>query len=369
MSTPSSTSRNYTFSYDVIRCLAVLGIIAIHVFYPVYARTDFIGGLSWWGTYLVNILARPSVPLFIILSGALLLSHKDAGDVKRVATKAIVRVLLPLVVWSGIYIWWETKNGSVMNPGIFWEMVGTGNLYHLYFLIILLPLYLHVPGFSALFSTRSKSLISYTLALGFTLEILMGLLEFFVFKNTAILNSLTYWVPYVGYFLFGRWAIEQKFSVSQLRIWLLAYIISFCATLALGYLSLKQLSVGNLLFWKTGGLDYFTDYLSPTVTVNAVSLFVLVTHFFRNYQNSSYLFNKIIKPVVFQLARASFGMYLVHSIVLNVVMQSKVFSQFSELGPLWLPPMITLTAVVVISFILIALLRRIPLLRLSIGEK
>ena len=31
------------FSFDLARALAIIGVVAIHVFYPIYSRPDFLG--------------------------------------------------------------------------------------------------------------------------------------------------------------------------------------------------------------------------------------------------------------------------------------------------------------------------------------
>ncbi len=368
MSDISLSSKNYNFAFDVVRCLAIIGIIAIHVLYPIYARTDFMGGISWWIATVINTFSRPSVPLFVILSGALLMSSPQVSSWRFIVSKTFFRVVVPLVVWSSIYLWWETSKGSKMDWGIFLDMLASGNLYHLYFLVILVPLYLHAPGLALVFQQKSKTLPLYFMSLGVVLGLCLGFVAYFIYKNSNVLNAFTLWLPYAGYFFFGKWAVDQNFTKRQLQLWLLTYVVSTLATLFLGINSLRQLSEGNLLFWKVGGLEYFTDYHSPTVTANALSLFVLLISYLKLQKKTSQLV-MAIKLSAFHLARASFGMYLIHSIVINVYDQLGYFTYLPQYGPIWVSGLSKLMTVVVTSFVVVSIIKRVPFLKVVIGEK
>lgn len=66
--------RTYSLGADMIRIFAGIGVVVIHVTDPflIYPPFQGIGGSSWWVINVINALSRVAVPLFIILSGALL---------------------------------------------------------------------------------------------------------------------------------------------------------------------------------------------------------------------------------------------------------------------------------------------------------
>jgi len=63
--------KSHFFPADVVRFLAIISVIGIHLVIAISNRPDFFGGFFWWITFLLNSLFRSGVPLFIMLSGYL----------------------------------------------------------------------------------------------------------------------------------------------------------------------------------------------------------------------------------------------------------------------------------------------------------
>lgn len=62
---------------DVLRIFAGVAVVAIHVSDAFVNYTAIFGGLSWWIANIINSFARISVPLFIVISGSLLIHRYD----------------------------------------------------------------------------------------------------------------------------------------------------------------------------------------------------------------------------------------------------------------------------------------------------
>ena len=85
---------------DVLRLVALLMVIAGHSvdMYNATPQDDPMNG--FWGAFIGSLM-RPSVPLFAMMTGLLLLPVREsAGDFYR---RRIPRVLVPMVLWSAIY--------------------------------------------------------------------------------------------------------------------------------------------------------------------------------------------------------------------------------------------------------------------------
>src|SRR5258708_8317398 len=87
--------KKYIPSADLIRTIAILGALSIHIVQPVYSRFDFLGGITWWVTDFWNAFSRMSIPLFIMLSGYLLLGRQES--VKKGIWRTIHIVSIPLL--------------------------------------------------------------------------------------------------------------------------------------------------------------------------------------------------------------------------------------------------------------------------------
>ena len=93
--------KKYIFQADVVRCLAIIMAVGVHLVTPITARPDFFGGKIWWLTFLLNCLFRIAVPLFVILSGYLTLGKEIT--IQQNLKKITKRLLIPLVSFYIIF--------------------------------------------------------------------------------------------------------------------------------------------------------------------------------------------------------------------------------------------------------------------------
>lgn len=97
----SSTTRQS--SYDIIRFVAILIVFSIHCMAGLDAQRD--SDTNIFISNLLHAFQGIGVPLFVLLSGALLLGKQESPLV--FLKKRMVRVLIPFLSWSvilfGIY--------------------------------------------------------------------------------------------------------------------------------------------------------------------------------------------------------------------------------------------------------------------------
>ena len=96
--------------YDRLRVLAMTAVILIHVCGSAATSLAADGQTLTFGWHLANVLdaaSRFAVPLFLMLTGALLLGSDKALSVKHLLSRRLPRVLVPLVFWTVVY--WGLK--------------------------------------------------------------------------------------------------------------------------------------------------------------------------------------------------------------------------------------------------------------------
>ena len=339
----------YNFHLDIIRVLAVVGVVAIHVWYPIYSRPDFLGGFSWWLAYAINSVSRVAVPWFLLVSGALLLPRRPRQEIKDVANRLFRRLGLPLIFWTIVYFRWEyIYYGRLTYPDQALRLFFTGSIFHLYFLVILFGLYLFLPLW------RRIKISRLLLWASFLLGICLYLLQFFVFRERTIFNFLTLWVPYLGYFLAGPYLLTLR-RVNQRLVWC-CWAVAVGLTIVFGYINLSLLKRGITTFWGIGGAEYATNWLSPNVIVMSLAGFYLISHI--RISNQRYW-----QPIVTSIARASLGIYLIHLIVINLV--DKYLGLYLDYGhtSLWWYGSYKLALVFLLSFLVTVVALRLPLVR------
>ena len=88
---------------NLIRALAITLVILLHA-----ANTTLKGSsvpeAYWWTAVVYKSLALPCVPLFVMLSGALLLKRSKLREPIRVfLNKRLKRLGLPVIFWSVVF--------------------------------------------------------------------------------------------------------------------------------------------------------------------------------------------------------------------------------------------------------------------------
>ncbi|WP_180237229.1 acyltransferase [Lacimicrobium alkaliphilum] len=150
----------YSICADQIRVFATLAVVMLHVSANGLNSSPF-GSDSWWLANFFDAASRSSIPLFVMLSGALLLSA-PIGDPRQFYQRRFSRVLLPLVVWSIFYSGWtmlkaQVKGQPIMTEQVWLNLVSGTPYFHLWYLFMLAGLYAIAPVLSlALHSAQQR---------------------------------------------------------------------------------------------------------------------------------------------------------------------------------------------------------------------
>src|SRR5262249_18000032 len=115
----------------------------------------------WWWAHGFDSLARPCIPLFVMLSGALLLT-RPSWSPSNFVRKRMVGVAIPFVVWSALYSGWDyVLHGKSTTLTDFFRHLASGMIDptypHLWFLPLILSLYTLVPFFRIYLLSSSQS--------------------------------------------------------------------------------------------------------------------------------------------------------------------------------------------------------------------
>ena len=84
---------------DSLRAIAILAVIVIHVSSPVVNRAYGSNMTYWWIGHVFDSAVRFAVPLFLMISGAMLLTKEY--NLREFYKKRVVRVLLPFPFYNG----------------------------------------------------------------------------------------------------------------------------------------------------------------------------------------------------------------------------------------------------------------------------
>ena len=326
---------------DLLRVFAIFGVIVIHVFCDDYPFS-FPSG-NWFVALVGDSLVRWSVPIFVMISGALFLNPEKEISIKEILLKKILRLLT-------IYVFWTLAYGVVVTG---FKMLHQGEAFtlelllsphfHLWFLPMLMGVYLLIPFLRII--AKDEKLLQYALIL-WAVYVTIG---FFspkgeIIRQFSILFNINILFGYAGYFLLGYYLSKKIFSKNQRKTVYLLGIIGLLTTV-----------LGNYFMTILKGYPYqqFWDYLSPNVVVTSMALFVFVKEM--KVGDRAIKFTEYVRNDIF-------GTYLTHALWLLLLNISAIRNCTYHIITL---PIITI-AVFVCSLFTTKLLRKIPFLKKTV---
>ena len=101
------SSKRLAIPDDLIRTLAMILVILLHASNETLQASS-VPVAYWWTAVVYKSLALSCVPLFVLLSGALLLQPAKLNEPIRVfLKKRLSRIGLAFAFWSAVYLAWS----------------------------------------------------------------------------------------------------------------------------------------------------------------------------------------------------------------------------------------------------------------------
>lgn len=350
-SSPDQSSvTGYRIEYvDALRVTATMMVICIHV------AAQLLGGLpgskTWLFGNLLDSISRPAVPLFLMISGMLLLSPDRILPIWAFFRRRFIRVIIPLLFWSLIYFLWASlPNGLSPVWSSFLPNLLSGTVYyHLGFLYALIGLYLIVPVVQNFTCVAKERDYIYLISLWiFSIAITPFLSRFFGVEISYYFRPIA---GYLGYFVAG-------YYFSKIRP------IRFRYILIILFIALAVIFFGTfILSKKSGALDqFFYDYLSLPCIAAAFALFLL----FKQLPFDR-LYNALpnLKKLILLASSVSFSIFLIHLIIMETLQYGRlgITLKANTFTPLFGAP-ISILVIFIVSLGIALVMRRIPGLRL-----
>jgi surface polysaccharide O-acyltransferase-like enzyme len=336
-----ATQRPSIFYIDFLRFIAAIAVIAIHVLGPFRFLYGEIPESDWLAAIGINSITRWAVPVFMMISGALLLSTERPFNCEHYLTKRLSKVAIPFIGWTLIYAivagfvageWSAAQTFSVIQ-----NSPNDPAWYHLWFFYDFIPLYFVIPFLIPLLKKLTPELIKLLIVACLVMFSMKWLkVESFLLQNLLL---------YTGYLILG-WYLFNRDNKAQLKYWLVAGI----TMLMLNFFGSWELAV------KSGKYSsFFMGYKTLNTMLIGGMLFVVAQTYADNIKGSFRAFISLI-------SKYSLGIYLLHPLLLIPVRAlDNGFYRF--FGSNWLAiPVITIV-VLLLSLACTMLLVKIPLIK------
>lgn len=299
---------------DILRTFAILSVIMLHCISDFFINPELYQTVSWYVINILNTLTRTGVPIFFMISGYLLISDKNDTTIKGFFKRRLPKILIPFFIWNtAYYIYFSIQNNAQMSlSDFFFKFVTMDISYHFWFVYTLLCLYLLVPVIKPFFTTAKNTQLLYVL-LVITFPTTIGPL-INKFSGIWLFRFEPLFLGYAGFFVLGYILGRTDFST---RARVLIYAGGICAALF------------SVLGTKAFSSSYVIDtFFNSGYGISPYCLGAAFFVFFK--QISKRITSSKICAIFSTLGKLSYGVYLSHVLVLNIICHLVSFSRISE---------------------------------------
>ena len=338
----NSISDNRIVWLDVIRCVAMIMVIGVHCIDPFYISPTMraIPEYTHWAAIYGSLL-RPSVPLFVMMTGLLLLPVKKQ-PLGKFYKKRIYRVLFPFLIWSVLYSMFPWVTGVLGLPK---EIIGDFFCYtqgqesqslidslkdvamipfnfshkenHMWYIYLLIGLYLYMPFFSAWIENADRK-TKRAFLLIWIISLFIPYLKEYVanclFERSVYVFGTDTWnefglfyyfAGFNGYLLLGHY-VKKGNDWSLMKTFILC-ILMFAVGYYITYTGFST-TASNPNATETE-MELFFTFCSPNVLLMTLATFLLL--------QKVVITNSTVIKVLANMTQCGFGIYMVHYFVVG----------------------------------------------------
>ncbi|MBQ3055357.1 MAG: acyltransferase [Oscillospiraceae bacterium] len=291
--------------FDLLRVICSIAVVYLHVAAPALRQTANMG--VWHVSNFLTAVCTAAVPLFFMISGALALGSDKTADVGDLLKRRLWRIAVPFVVWSAIAVGClYLRDGKTVAYGALVAAMVRPVITPYWFLYAFLSITMLTPLLRRLVAALDERGWKYLLGLWLVFSVCSSTLRGFMSYSAG--QWFGWYAPYslsflggmLGYYLLGHWLANLKVTVKAWKFGLVALVSVLVIAIGTRWASIR---IGEYS-------EQFKSYLALPVVVLAVSLFLLARVLWET---------KTSGKVLGKLAGASFGVYLSHPILMDII--------------------------------------------------
>ena len=213
MQNPPPKPSTMPFSVDFVRTVAILMVIFVHASsfpYSIPGEITPLVMVNWFTSDVYGAIGYLGVPIFVMLSGALLLNPQKADEPLRAFyKKRFNRIGLPLIFWTIIFFAWNyVVHNQPLTLFNIQQGLLTGSYPIMWFLYMLAGLYLATPFLRVLTKHIDRKKFTILITLWFIGAVIAPIIHTFtLFDYNPVMFVFSDWA---GYFLLGAFLIQSK---------------------------------------------------------------------------------------------------------------------------------------------------------------
>lgn len=310
----------------------------------------------YWLYIVLSISCRVSVPLFFAVSGALLIPKEEST--KDLYVHRVLRMVIILFAISIIYYVWNNRYQlSSMTVGMFFRILFAGNhADHLWYFYSFIPFLMALPLIRVLARNMTNRQFGYMAILALASYAIRPILEYLIWQGQTTFNGFLKfsWItanaiiyPCIGYYLENRLDIKKVTGKKLALLW----VVNIGCLLLSGALTLYKATITGICTPKDS-----QTFHNVFVLINVITIYITARFVFEHKEPK-----KIVRKAIESVGSTTFGIFLIHLILIELFKEWGVLSFFSQtlhLGDM-LSAMLFCLIVMAAGYIIFFLLKKI----------
>lgn len=332
---------------EYLRAAAICAVVLVHtvnsgLIYSgenpnplVYSFFNGVRDWAYWG-----------VPVFLMITGMLLLNPEKDITISKIYRKYIFRMICVLAIFGTGFSLMElllkehTLNISMVRVAIL-KVISGDTWAHMWYVYALIGIYLLLPLYRAVTARVSNQELQYILLIFCIFQMVLPVFEsLFNFSLGFYLLITRY---HLIYLLLGECKRRDMYRLSKKQSLFIGIVCSMTIILLSSVLCLKSVKI-NALF-GAGSL-----------------LIMILSYVILSFIQQVKITDSLIKRVSLELADKSFAIYLVHMVLINTVYQVLKIQIMNSWLATVIVPLIVLCNII-ISYLMACILKKVPLLK------
>ncbi len=305
---------------EILRIIAIVFVIFNHTdgYFLYYSNTE--NPMTWCFSFMGSVLCRSNVPLFLMITGAVLLGKKES--ISHLFKNRISRIVVVLAVFSLFYYILNICRSPGKSFSVTEFLIGIleGSIQDsFWYLYLYLGLLVLLPFLRKIAVSCSNRELQYLLCIQFIMGTGGGI---FSFVTEIELNGYLYLLNDYIFYLMAGYYLGQRIEIDRIKK---SWAIGSGVTIILCLLG--TFVFASLDYWRNG--TYNQGELDLLAAVLSISIFFEVRWFCQKHA-----FLSRIRNVTYEAGNCVFGIYLLEQVSRMQLMPLYLYLSENTIGVL-----------------------------------
>lgn len=296
--------------------------------------------------YSLRHAFHAAVPIFVMITGYLLLNPKKEISTENIVKKYVFKILVVLFFFGTFYSWIELifdshKVSILQLPKAVYNVFIGKTWDHMWYLYMLVGLYFIIPFLKKFINNATKKDLNYFLIVNIIFLCIFPMINYLFNINIGFTIPIATLYPF--YLVLGYYLGNDLITIKNKYL----YLIGGIDILVFISASVLDMKYGLTRFRKLG------EFNSIFVLSFGVFLFLIVKQA-KNFCDRHY------KIVIKLISRCSFGIYIIHMFFINILYKVLKLNPLTHNSLILIPFAIL---IFILSFIATFILTKIPIIK------